>query len=502
MKEYKSSYTIQAIWIGLGSLCSFLFSIVSAAILSRYLIKSDYGTYKQVMYVYSTLLSVFTLGLPLAFSYFLPRVNLAQGKTLVDKINVVFFILGLIFAFVLYFGAGIVADILKNKSLKVCIEIFSPAPIFILPTMGLQGILATYRRTFLNAIYVLISRVFMLLCVALPVAIYKSDVKTALYGFIIANFISCVAALYFKNVPFKGVDASPCDVSYRQIFHYSFPLMLAGISGIGIKAADQFYVSRYFGQEVFADFANGSLELPFVSMVLSAGGTVLLPVFSRMLFDNTPLSSIMDLWQRTAIKAALILYPLVVFCLFFALPIMTFVYGDNYALSADFFRIKLLVNFFTVVQFYPIILAMGKTEEYFKTNIIVLFLVWGMEYLSIILFNNAYVVTAVSTLCHLILILLMLNIVSCEIHIKLWQLFPIKKMLLNLVCCLLAVTPAYLLINMTQLFHLKLLSLIIGFITYSILLLIFSKILNIDYMNIIQPLIYRINSKKHDKTNT
>lgn len=488
MKEDKSSNTIQAVWIGIGSLCSFLFSIVSAAILSRFLVKSDYGTYKQVMYVYSTLLSVFTLGLPLAFSYFLPRVSLAEGKTLVDKINFVFFVLGLAFSLVLYFGAGIAADILKNASLKECIEIFSPAPIFILPTMGLQGILATYRRTFLNAIYILISRIFMLLCVALPVAIYKSDVKTALYGFIIANFISCIAALYFKNVPFRGAKASPCSVSYRQIFNYSFPLMLAGMSGIGIKTADQFFVSRHFGQEVFADFANGSLELPFVSMVLSAGGTVLLPVFSKMLSEKTPLSSIMDLWQRTAVKAALILYPLVVFCLFFALPIMTFVYGGNYAPSANFFRIKLLVNFFTVVQFYPIILAMGKTAEYFKIHVIMLFVVWGMEYLSIMLFYNAYALTAVSTLCHLILILFLLSIVSRGIHVKLWKLFPIRELMRNLFCCILAIIPTYYVAFSTLLFQMKLLSLIVGFALFVTLLLIFSKMLKIDYLNVIQPI--------------
>ena len=78
----ETNNTEQAAWVGLGSLCSFGFALVSSAILSRYFNKADYGTYKQVMYVYTTLLTVFTLGLPRAFSYFLPRVELCQAKEL------------------------------------------------------------------------------------------------------------------------------------------------------------------------------------------------------------------------------------------------------------------------------------------------------------------------------------------------------------------------------------------------------------------------------------
>src|SRR5690554_7812014 len=83
--------TVQASWIAIGSLFSFGFGIVSSMILSRYFLKEDYGTYKQVLYVYSTMLTVFTLRLPKAFSYFLPRVDENQAKSLIKKITNLFF---------------------------------------------------------------------------------------------------------------------------------------------------------------------------------------------------------------------------------------------------------------------------------------------------------------------------------------------------------------------------------------------------------------------------
>lgn len=71
----------QAVWVAMGNLFSFGFSIVSSMILSRYFDKVDYGTYKQVMYVYSTLLAVFSLGLPSAYSYFYPELNQKLQRT-------------------------------------------------------------------------------------------------------------------------------------------------------------------------------------------------------------------------------------------------------------------------------------------------------------------------------------------------------------------------------------------------------------------------------------
>lgn len=487
-KRLESSNTSQAAWIALGSLFSFLFSIVSSAVLSRYLTKDAYGTYRQVMYVYTTLLSVFTLGLPLSYSFFLPRVNISEGKTLVNKLNIAFFFLGLFFSVVLFLGADLAADILRNPKLSNCIRIFSPAPVFILPTMGLQGILATYRKTMLNTVYIVVTRVFMLLCVALPVCMLSSTVETALWGFIVSSFISMIVALYFNNIPFRQIKPDPTHITYRQIFAYSLPLMVAGLLGVAIHAADQFYVSRYFGQEVFADFANGSLELPFVGMVLSACGTVLLPVFSRMIYEETPIFRIVDLWNRTAIKAAYILYPLVVYCILFATDIMTFLYGSQYAISGQYFRIMLVANFFTIVQFYPIILALGKTRQYAIVHIVVFALVWIAEALTIWIFKTPVAVTIVSVFFKIIKIILMMDIVSTSIGVKIGNLFPTHALIKTFICCLTAGIFTDFIAHQLPWNEMKLLYLVVSFVLYSLITLLFGKWMNIDFYRVIKPI--------------
>lgn len=482
-----TSNTAQAMWIGIGSLCSFMFSIISAAILSRYLSKGDYGTYKQVMYVYNTLLTVFTLGLPLSYSYFLPRVNLSEGKSLVNKLNLCFVVLGAFFSLVLFLGADLFASILNNPDLSKNVKIFSSAPMLILPTMGLQGILATYKQTIWNAIYVVTTRILMLLFVALPVAFIKPSVEIALWGFNLASLISLVLAFEIKNIPFRKVKKAACQIKYKEIFNYSIPLMVAGLLGVAISAADQFYVSRFFGREVFADFSNGSMELPFVGMVLSAGSTVLLPIFSKMISQNVEKNLIIELWERTAVKAAYILYPMIVFCIFFASDIMTLIYGEMYLSSAIYFRIMLLANFFTVVQFYPIILALGKTKNYALVHIVILIIVWGLEFLTVHLLHTAVAITVISVICKIMKVILMIMIVAKAVNIKLLLLFPVRKLLLTATSCVIAGLVSYYILYFIPIKSNVITNLIIGFTCYCLIVFYTGMLYGIDYLSVIRP---------------
>lgn len=58
------SRTLQALWLALANLLSLSVTLVMQAVLCRYMTTSEYGTYSQVLYVYNTLLVVFSLGLP------------------------------------------------------------------------------------------------------------------------------------------------------------------------------------------------------------------------------------------------------------------------------------------------------------------------------------------------------------------------------------------------------------------------------------------------------
>ena len=104
-----------------------------------------------------------------------------------------------------------------------------------------------------------------------------------------------------------------------------------------VVSSDQFFISRYFGAEVFADFANGALELPFVSMVISATTIVLAPIYSKKAFDGSAKAKeeIIQLWHSVLSKTIKITYPLIAFFYCFADMVMVALYGQAYINSGE-----------------------------------------------------------------------------------------------------------------------------------------------------------------------
>lgn len=481
--------TKQAAWVAVGSLCSFGYSIVSSMILSRYFNKADYGTYKQVMYVYNTLLTIFTLGLPKAFSYFLPRVELGQSKSLIRKITNLFFLLGGAFSLLLFVFSPQIALILKNPDLTKALRIFAIVPFFLLPTMGLDGILATFKQSKFIAVYHISTNIFKLLCVALPVMVWDLGYEQALMGFVISSFITFLLALYLKYLPVRNEGNEKCEITYKDIFKFSIPLLTASLWGILISSADQFFVSRYFGNEVFAEFSNGSMELPFVGMIVGACATVLSPIFSRLSHEQVdPKKDIYPLWMSVFEKTAKLIYPLVIYCMVFADIVMVTLYSGKYIDSQNYFRIKLITNFFTLISYGPLIINIGKVKYYSRVHMVTAFLVIGLEFLSVKTLQSPYAISWISMLCHVGKIFAMLFMVSKFFGVKFYQLFPLKLIGLILIpSALFLLLERWILIDLCHLN--SWLVLFVSLIVYALVYFAYSIFVKMDYIGLIAPLI-------------
>ncbi|NLC31630.1 MAG: oligosaccharide flippase family protein [Candidatus Moranbacteria bacterium] len=489
--ENSSSNTKQAFWIALGSLFTFSFGIVSSVILSRYLSKSDYGTYKQVFYIYSTFLTVFTLGLPKAYSYFLPRTEISQAKSLIKKITNLFFLMGGIFSILIFFSADKISIFFHNPDLSLALKIFSPVPFLMLPTMGLEGILATYKMTRIMAIYTVITKFIMLCLVTAPVILFDGNYIQAIIGIVVASFFSFILALFFKYYPIKNKGKQKCETSYQEIFQFSLPLLYASLWGILISSSDQFFISRYFGTEVFAEFSNGSLELPFVGMIVGATSVVLGPVFSRMSHENMdPKKDIFPIWKSVFEKSVLLIYPLLLYTWFFADILIVFLYGKQYENSAIYFQIKSIINFFSIIIYAPLLINTGKVKYYSNVHFFIAILVITLEYISIKTINSPYAISLISLFCQLLKTFLLLYAVIKLFNVKFHQLFPINLIIKIVIPSILFLSlDYYFLVIFLNLDNISIL--IIGLISYIIFYITYAKIARLDYFLIIKPLLIK-----------
>ncbi|TKG95419.1 hypothetical protein EYV94_08220 [Puteibacter caeruleilacunae] len=491
MVTFKSN-TQQAVWVALGSLSAFLMSIVSSMVLVRYMSKSDYGTYKQILYVYNSLLVLFSAGIPSAYAYFLPRFSIEKQKDVVKRFTIVLLILGFIFSCVLFFSSGLIATILKNEKLAYSLKVFSPIPMLLLPTLGIEGIYSTLKRTHYVAIYHTVSRMVLLFSILIPVVVFQGSYIDAVYGWLASSFVLLWFGLSLKGKPYKNVDTGDSGVKTKELLTYSIPLMLATLLGVGTRAADQFFISRYFGEEVFAVYATGKLQLPFVGMITNAVITVLAPLFSKLTVNLDDTTEIKELWTRSLMKSVKLIYPSVLFFVFFSVEIFEILYGKAYIESANFFCIYSMISFFQVVVFAPLILGLGLTKFYSRLHLFEFLMVWSLGIASMYLFRSPYSIIIIVSSVEILKILFGLRHIAKVLNTRYLDLLPIKKMGSYFLHGVLVLVVLRLLVNNLWPSELIIVQTVVCFIIYVLLLLLTSKIVKLDYLESIQPMLQRV----------
>ena len=460
----------QALWIAIGQFCAYAIGIVSPMILSRYFDKGDYGTYKQVMYVYNTLLTVFTLGLPRAYSYFIPRVSLGESRDVVKKITRVFVLLGALFSVILLFGSSMISSLLNNPDLDYAIKLFSPTPLFLLPVAGLDCILVSYKKSQYVALYSVLTKVFTLLCIVMPVILFGGNYIHAIIGFDIASFLSFLLALYLRNLPTRNINIIKTTIRYKEVFKFSIPLLIASLWMMLYNSANQFFISRYYGNETFAEFSNGFFDFPLIPMVINSVATVLLPVFSGLVINNS--EHIKNVWINALTKSFKITYPIIVYCIAFAPVVMVCFYGHQYEASAIYFIIKNVGALFTVIPFYPVLLALGKTKQYSSIHMTLALIIYPLEYLVVIAGMPAFMIGVVYVVCYILGVYLQFYVTSKAIGISFRQLIPIKSILKVLFSTVASsVIPLFILLSFPSMneFILLFLTLALYLLTYYII---------------------------------
>ncbi len=481
--------TKQAFWVALGSLSSFMLAILSAVILSRYFDKAEYGTYKQILYVYNTLLIVFSAGLPKVFSYYLPRYEFSKGKDIVYRVTALLFVAGLVFSVFLHVFSDLIALILRNQELSTGLKVFSPIPALLLPTLGLEGIFASYGKAKNIAIYNTLSRILMLVFIVSPVLIFQGSYIEATYGWIISSVFCLLVALIMLKNNFKGVKTEKSGLEIKTIFAYSLPLVGASLAGIAIKSSAQFFISRYFGVDEFAEFSNGFIDIPFVGMITGATSVVLMPVFSKLVHEKSDFQSIIELWKRTLLKSAYLIYPIVIFFIVFSPEIINVLFTDLYANSVIYFRIAMVVNFFNIIIFGPLLFSLGETKFYAKLHVFLALVSWIGGFLIVFLFKSPFLLAILTACMPILMVILSFKKMSQIFNVRVFSLIPvyeITKILIHSILCIsiVWVFNEFVFDELETIFRLSM-----DVLLFAVILLGSSKFFRLNYLSVVFQLL-------------
>ncbi|BBO80269.1 hypothetical protein DSCO28_08350 [Desulfosarcina ovata subsp. sediminis] len=362
------------------------------------------------------------------------------------------------------------------------IKLFSPVPMLLLPTLGIEGVFATLRKTHFIAAYNISTRILMLMAVTLPVILLGGDYKTAVYGWIVSSFLTFLFALYLKSLPYRNIEATKSVYSFKDIFAYTLPIMQASLYGIALNVANQFYISRYFGPEEFAEYSNGFIEIPFVMMITGAASTVLTPLYAKHLHVENGIKVITESWKNVLFKSALIIYPIVVFFMFYAKEIMLVLYGDKYLASGLYFNIAIVMNFFDIIIIGSLLFAMGETKFYARLFLISVLILWSVDFILVKLFINPYLIAISFVVLRIFRTFIFLSFIAKKLETNFYELFPLRMFAIIIGHALAVIVPIKIITTYYGLDVSLIIELNMSFVIFVMLLLLSQKIVGFNYL--------------------
>jgi len=91
--------------------------------------------------------------------------------------------------------------------------------------------------------------------------------------------------------------------SFREQLFYAVPLGLATIVVLVFGQTDKYVITHFLGREVFAVYAVGTMQLPFVDILRNSVMNVVFPLMAGYQ-KKGDLQGMLELWRRATLKIA------------------------------------------------------------------------------------------------------------------------------------------------------------------------------------------------------
>jgi O-antigen/teichoic acid export membrane protein len=364
-----------------GRTLAFVFTFLIPVVLVRVFDPAQFGTYKQLFLVFSTLYGIAPFGIASSLFYFLPSVGQGRGESVANAL-LVLATLGLI-------GAG--ALVIATPKLAAWFD--NPELTAYLPWIGLYALLAMLsssleivlivqgKYVYASASYGF-SDVMRAAALILPALLFRR-IGWLLAGALAVALFRCLFTLAYLWRKFQGSFTPDLPLLKRQLA-YSLPFGIAVCVEVLQTGFPQYLVSHRFDPVILAIFAVGCLENPLVELLgSSAGDVMMVKMQGARATDRSRV--VLELWHETTAKLALLFFPMVALVVVAAREIIVLVYTERYLAS-----VPILVVWSSLVLLAPfsvdgVLRVFAQTRillilNVFRLTIIATLMPWALGY--------------------------------------------------------------------------------------------------------------------------
>lgn len=411
-------------------------SMLTAMVLARTLNLIEYGTYSELLTVSSIGVSIFSLGLPNALNYFLPRCKTEEEKR---KFIGFYFLSITILSFTLMAVMALanksIANYYDNKRLTDYAYFLIIIPWTKLIISSRSNLLVAEGKVAKEIVYS-IANGTMLAIIALMTIFDKGNFDIYILLYVIVECVFTVM-VYFEAllISDKRISISISTAGIKELLKYTIPLGLStAISTVSLDL-DKLIIGFLMDESSVAIYANAGKELPF-SLISTSFTAIFLPQIVILIRDKKT-SKAIERWKDIMEINYIILSFCVIASIIFAPQIISLLYSDSYLSGVTIFRIYSLTLILRITYWAMILNAFGKTNEILYNSIICLII---NAFLSLILYNAfGFIGPALATLFSIFsIVVLQIVRTSKLLKIPVLSIIPIKMFVLPTIVCLIS----------------------------------------------------------------
>ena len=318
-----------------GRMLGFAAAFAIPVVLVRVFDQSEFGTYKQLFLMYTTLFGIAQFGMAESLFYFLPSGGRQAGRYTCNAMLLLVGAGALCFAG-LWAAGNRIAGWFNNDSLATYLPLVGLYLVFMLGSAVFEIVMIARKRHFLASCVYACSDVLRTLMCILPALIYRR-LEWLMVGMVVAAVLRYITALTYLRKEFGGGFRPDKTLLLRQL-GYAAPFAAAVFIDMLQSNLHMYAVSFHFDAATFAIYSVGCMQIPLVDFMMTSSSNVLM-VRMREHLQADDRSSVLTTWHDATRKLAMIFVPMVGCLLVVAHELIVTLFTASYTRSVPVFMV-------------------------------------------------------------------------------------------------------------------------------------------------------------------
>lgn len=327
----------------------------------RYLTQTEYGTYRQVYLLYSTLVIAGEFGFVESLYYFIPRQPAKRAIFLRQSILTIGVLQVLLGVLLTHFG-GAIGNYFHNPAVPAYMDLLAIYLGLSVITRVWETELVAEKRVPLASLISggseTIKVLFMFLALFLA-----PGIRPLLMAMAFAAGLKFLAFVIFLGREFRWFANAGSLAEGLPQWSYAAALWVPGFINTVAGQVHQYIVGYYFDPLHYAIYAVGCFQVPFLAILTNSIAEILM-VRATDYQSHGRSADLYQLWCNACLKSLMLLVPIVVGLVVVAKPLIILVFTERYVASVPLFRIIVLGLIFSGIFQDPMFRAWGAMRTY------------------------------------------------------------------------------------------------------------------------------------------